>query len=94
MGGEFAFEWDDRKAASNQSKHGVLFAEASTVFGDTAAITIHDPDHSVEEDRFVTIGLSGRGRLLTVCHAEREERIRIISARKSTRGEAAGYANQ
>jgi uncharacterized DUF497 family protein len=72
----------------------VSFAEASTVFGDTAAITIHDPDHSVDEDRFVTIGLSARGRLLTVCYAEREERIRIISARKSTRGEAASYANQ
>jgi hypothetical protein len=91
---ELAFEWDDRKAASNLAKHRVSFVEASTVFGDPRALTVHDPDHSDEEDRFVTVGFSDRGRLLMISHADREERIRIISARKATSREAEDFANQ
>ncbi len=74
------FEWDKRKARQNLRKHRVDFAEASTVFGDTLSITIADPDHSEDEERWVTIGLSNRRRLLVVIHTEDEETIRIISA--------------
>lgn len=86
------FEWDPRKAASNARKHGVTFDEAATSFGDPRSITIADPDHSSTEFRFVTIGLSLRGRLLVVVHADRDESIRIVSARKATRREAEQYA--
>lgn len=65
------FEWDARKAASNRRKHGVDFEEASTAFGDPLSITIPDPGHSQDEDRFVLIGESFRGRLLVVVHTER-----------------------
>jgi uncharacterized DUF497 family protein len=67
------FEWDDRKSASNRRKHGVSFDEAATAFGDPLSITIPDPAHSKEEDRFVLIGDSFRGRLLVVVHTERGE---------------------
>lgn len=65
------FEWDRRKAASNRRKHDVGFEEASTAFGDPFSITIPDPGHSEDEDRFVLIGGSFRGRLLVVVHVER-----------------------
>lgn len=81
------FEWDPAKAARNLAKHGVSFDEVSTVFGDPLAGTIPDPRHSREESRFVTIGLSTSQRLITVVHAEREDRIRIISGRRATRRE-------
>ncbi len=76
-----SFQWDAAKAHSNQSKHGVSFEEAATVFGDTLSLTISDPLHSEDEDRNVTIGYSNRRRLLVVVHAERGDAIRIISAR-------------
>ena len=79
------FEWDPRKEADNVRKHKISFQEAATVFGDFFGTTASDPDHSLEEHRYITIGLSRRGRLLMVAHAERRERIRIISARKLTR---------
>jgi hypothetical protein len=80
------FEWDIAKAERNESKHGVSFEEASTVFGDPLELTIDDPDHSVEEDRLVSIGRSAAGRLLVVAYTERaENRIRIISACISAR---------
>ena len=79
------FEWDPAKAARNLAKHRVSFDEASTVFGDPLAATILDPRHSGEERRFITIGRSTSQRLITVAHAEREDRIRIISARRGTR---------
>lgn len=85
------FEWDARKAAQNLVKHGVPFDEASTVFGDPLAGTILDPRHSSDELRFVTIGLSARERLIVVAHAERNDRIRIISARRATRREKRKY---
>ena len=81
------FEWDDEKASSNVQKHGVEFHEAKTVFGDPQAETFFDPDHSENEVRFLTFGLSGSGRLLVVAHTDRNEKVRIISARQMTRRE-------
>lgn len=72
------FEWDRRKAKYNLRKHGVSFEEASTVFDDVLADFFEDPDHSVHEKRFLTIGTSVRGRLLYVAFADRNPRIRII----------------
>lgn len=85
------FEWDAAKAESNLRKHGVAFEEAATVFADPLALTIDDPDHSREEDRFITLGVSGGNRLLVVVHTDREDRIRIISARPATRRERRSY---
>jgi len=85
------FEWDPRKAATNKKKHGVTFHEAVTVFGDQLAKTFDDPDHSVNEQRFLTFGLSRLGRLLAVFHTDREGRTRIISARVMTRQEVKNY---
>ena len=85
------FEWDERKAKRNLSKHGVSFDEASTVFGDTSSVTIDDPLHSAREYRCVTLGHSLKGRLLVVVHTNRNERIRIISARPATRRERDTY---
>jgi len=85
------FEWDPEKAKSNLAKHRVSFEEAATVFFDYRAVTIFDPDHSEEEDRFITVGMSSHARILTVAHADREERIRIISARRATRRERSNY---
>jgi uncharacterized DUF497 family protein len=85
------FEWDEQKAKVNLKKHGVSFKEASTVFADPLASTIDDPLHSEEEDRFITLGESHRGRLLVVIFTERGENIRIISARLATRHERKDY---
>ena len=85
------FEWDDAKAEANLHKHWVSFPEAATVFGDTLAVTFFDPDHSDDEDRFLTIGLSQEGRVIILSHTDRGDRIRIISAREATRGERKGY---
>ncbi|MEA2204369.1 MAG: uncharacterized protein QOE77_1145 [Blastocatellia bacterium] len=75
------FEWDTAKAESNRQTHGVSFAEAATVFFDLLSITVPDPLHSVDENRFVITGLSYQQRHLVVVHADRGDRIRIISAR-------------
>jgi len=85
------FEWDPRKAGTNARKHKVFFKEAATVFDDPLSSTFSDPDHSVEEDRFITIGESSGGRLLIVSHTERGDRIRIISARAATSSERQAY---
>lgn len=85
------FEWDPRKSATNLRKHGVSFAEAGTVFGDELAITVPDPDHSDQEDRFITIGWSKLHRLLMVAHTDRGEKIRIISAPELTKTERTEY---
>ena len=76
------FEWDPRKAEINLKKHGVSFTEAGTLFGDELAITVPDPDHSDEEDRY---------RLLMVSHTNRRDIIRIISARELTKAERKDY---
>jgi uncharacterized protein len=88
------FEWDADKAEANISKHQVSFYEAATVFGDPLSLTNFDPDHSENEDRFITIGESIDGNLLIVAHADREDRIRIISARRTTRRERQVYENE
>ena len=78
------FEWDPKKAAANRCKHGVTFEEASSALRDVFSATAHDPDHSDDEERFVTFGVSSQGRLLTVAHTNRGNAIRIISARLAT----------
>jgi uncharacterized protein len=85
------FGWDPRKAASNLRDHKVTFEEASSVFGDSLAITFDDPDHSEGERRLLTFGLSEQGRLLVVSHMERRGLVRIISARRATRVERRIY---
>jgi uncharacterized DUF497 family protein len=85
------FEWDDDKAEDNERKHGVSFHEAETAFGDPLSLTGYDPDHSDVEDRFITMGTSIEGRLLVVSHTDRDDRIRIISARTATRKERRDY---
>jgi uncharacterized DUF497 family protein len=84
-------EWDPKKARSNVRKHKVSFEEAATAMSDPMAATGADPDHSVTEDRYITFGVSARGRLLVVVHAEEQETIRIISARLASRGERRLY---
>jgi len=88
------FEWDPRKDLANQRKHAVGFREATTVFGDPFAITFPDVEHSADEQRFLTIGASAVGRLLVVAHAERNETIRIISARPATPRERKFYEEE
>ena len=87
------FEWDPRKDAANQRKHGISFEEAQSVFFDENAIQFYDEDHSEQEDRFVMLGLSIHSRILVVCHCERVSGkvIRIISARKATSSERKFY---
>jgi len=85
------FEWDENKAKANLQKHGVSFEEAATVFGDPLSLTIGDPIHSTEEERFVILGYSYRNRTLVVIHTERGDTIRIISARRATRQERKTY---
>jgi hypothetical protein len=75
------FEWDPEKDSQNQAKHGVSFEEASTVFGDPFALTISHPDHSMDENRFLTTGYSVRQRLIIVAHTDRGEALRLIRAR-------------
>jgi uncharacterized DUF497 family protein len=82
------FEWDTEKAANNLAKHGVSFHDAATVFGDPLGVTYFDPDHSEDEDRFLTVGHTSAGELLVVAHADRGDRVRIISARRATRRES------
>ena len=81
------FDWDQNKAASNLAKYKVSFEEAATVFGDPLSDTFDDPDHSVEEQRFLIIGHSEHGRLLFISHTDDGETVRIISAREPTRVE-------
>jgi uncharacterized DUF497 family protein len=85
------FQWNPDKASSNLQKHGVSFEEAVTVFGDPLAVTIDDPDHSLGETRFLTIGFSRLQRLLVVSHTDKEHQIRLISARLATRKERKSY---
>jgi len=88
------FEWDPSKARTNLRKHRVAFQEAATVLRDPLAITVLDPDHSQEEDRYITVGSSIKGRILMVAHTDRGDRSRIISARELTRAEREAYENE
>ncbi len=86
------FEWDEQKAARNKEKHQVDFDEAKTIFDDPLFISFIDDEHSLDEERYITIGFSNRGRLLMVAHTEREGQSRIISARTATKREEQYYA--
>ncbi|HRI56055.1 MAG: BrnT family toxin [Anaerolinea sp.] len=90
---DFRFVWDSAKAAQNQRNHGVSFEEARSVFFDENARFESDPDHSVDEDRFLLLGMSYAFRILLVVHCYREEdhMIRLISARKATKTERRQY---
>jgi len=88
------YEWDPAKAAKNQRKHRVSFAEAASVFLDPLALTFDDPDHSEEERREITIGFSLKHRALFVSHCMRGDRMRIISARRADREEREQYAER
>lgn len=87
------FEFDPDKARSNQRKHGVSFAHAEQALRDECALTIEDPD-ALGEQRFVTLGMDALGRILVVCHTQREEQTRLISARKASPNEARNYHAQ
>lgn len=85
------FEWDGRKATANLRKHGVSFEEAATAFSDPLSLTIADPGHSEDEERFLLVGTSFLGQLLVVAHSERGDRVRVISARAATAHERRAY---
>ena len=85
------FEWDLRKARLNLAKHGVGFEEASTIFDDLLSLTIPDPDHSLAEERYITLGRAFTSKLFVVVHTDRSDNIRIISARRASRRERKFY---
>ncbi len=85
------FEWNLEKARLNVTKHGITLNEAMTVFNDPSAYTFFDPDHSVDEDRYLVFGYSERSRLLTVAYTYRGKKTRLISARRATAGEQEIY---
>ncbi len=85
------FEWDPKKAQQNFLKHSVTFEEARTAFRDEMSITISDPLHSEDEERFILLGYSEKNRLIVVVHTERQNQIRIISARRASKKERKQY---
>lgn len=85
------FECDDKKAEANLVKHGVSFDEAKTVFDDPLYVDFYDPDHSFDEHRYIIIGESHQRRLLIVSYTERDDVVRLISAREVTRSERETY---
>jgi uncharacterized DUF497 family protein len=97
-GAQLQFEWDPAKAASNVAKHRVTFAQSVGVFTDALALTVFDDQHSMQEERWFTLGKAGDGKLLAVSHTymmtgAASARIRIISAREATRNERRQYEN-
>ncbi len=90
----YVFEWDPAKADANARKHGVTFDEASTVFGDPLNLLMSDPAHTLDEERYLLLGMSNRRRLLVVAFAERPPRTRLISARRATRQERRQYEEE
>lgn len=93
---DLRFEWDPEKDKQNQRKHGVAFEEAESAFADEHGLFMSDPEHSEDEDRFILLGLSSALRTLVVCHCyrEREDVVRIISARKANRSERSQYTRR
>lgn len=93
---ELEFEWDEKKNNINIKKHGISFEEAMIVFYDDDAIVFDDPDHSIEENRFLIIGMTNKGKICIVshCYRDNEDKIRIISARKAEKGEIRVYNKQ
>ena len=92
----YYFDWDENKNRINLEKHGITFEEASTVFFDDRAILFDDPEHSIDEDRFLLLGMSETAKVCIVCHCYRESDtvIRIISARQATRKEEQRYVRR
>lgn len=88
------FEWNPEKAVANLKKHGVSFEEAETVFSDSFSLTVPDPLHSGEENRFIIIGFSNEQRQIVVVHTDRSDKIRIISARLATPSERRKYEQE
>ena len=88
---DMEFEWDPRKAQANFAKHGITFSEAATIFGDPLAVTYFDPDHSSEEDRYLTFGATTKGDFVVVVHTERGDTTRLITARRMTSRERNQY---
>ena len=85
------FEWDQTKAAANLLTHRVSFDEAKTVFDDPLYVDFYDPDHSVDEHRYIIIGVSQHRRLIIVSYTERDDAVRLISAREVTGSEREAY---
>ncbi len=85
-----AIEFDPDKSAENFRKHGIAFSDVEPAFNDEHAQTIEDPDAQGEQ-RFITLAMDGQGRLLVICFTERDENIRVISARKASPAEAKTY---
>ena len=85
------FEWDRRKSVLNIKKHGVSFEDAATAFGDPLSVTIHDPKHSDDEDRFLLLGETQDKKLVVVAHTDRKDTIRLINARPAARQEREDY---
>jgi len=85
------YEWDKHKEASNIKNHGVSFHEASTAFLDPLSMSFYDPDHSDDEERFITLGIAKTGKMLFISHTDRGMVTRIISAREATKKECEGY---
>ena len=88
------FEWDEEKSEANIRKHDISFEEAKTVFNDPLAMTISDPEHSSQEDRYIDMGMSSRGRVIVVWYTERGPNIRIIGARKAARSQRRQYEEE
>ena len=88
------FEWDEEKAVKNLKNHRISFEEAKTVFNDPLSITVADPDHSIDEDRYIDIGMSSQGHLLVVVYTERGQNIRLISSRRATKREQRAYEQE
>ena len=85
------FEWDPKKAAANEQKHGVTFVESTEVFADHYSLTVADPDHSAEEHRSLVFGMTKTGRALVISFTDRGDRIRIVNARPMTPSERRAY---
>jgi uncharacterized DUF497 family protein len=90
----FLFDWDPDKAELNFRKHRVSFEEAASVFDDPLETTVFDPDHSEDEERYISVGMSVWGRLLVVSYTERDDKIRIISARVANKRERKKYEEE
>lgn len=85
------FDWDEEKTTANHTKHGVSFDEAKSVFADPLFVDFYDPDHSIDEHRYILIGESNQHRLLVVSYTETRTKIRLISAREVTRAARKDY---
>ena len=88
------FDWDEEKAKSNLANHGISFDEATSVFDDPLFLTFADPEHSLQEQRFLIMGESARGRLLVISYTDRKDITRLISVRPATRKERKAYESE